>query len=770
MDNKNRLVGIIAIVSAIVLILILMRLEGAPTATVSSEAGQFSVENALRHVEKIANAPHPVGSENHLKNQEYIRENLGSLGIDPETQTVIAENTRFGMPFQAGYVTNISGTLKGNGNGEIILISAHYDSVSTGAGAADDAAAVGSILETLRILKSESSARNDIMVLFTDAEEKGMLGAKAFLNENPNLAKIKTVINLEARGTGGAALLFETSENNAELIRSYGRSVARPIASSFFNDIYKILPNDTDFTEFKLKGIDGLNTAFIENVNNYHTQADNPKNLDRNSVAHQGENLLAVVRELRNKNFDEASGGEVIYFDVFGMKLLSYPKGIVLPLMIVAVLLFVGAFYYANKTTGLNVKGFVGGFFLFLLFIIAELIFSFLLVKIITVFHRDYSAFSTGDVYDSGFYIFGVMLLVLALAVAFFGLLRTKINYENLLFGSLLLWLLISILTSLLLPGTSYIFTLTVIIILIAGFIGMLWVDKDVSKNRFSVFSLIGSFGGIILVGGILRHLIAGLGFGLIPVAVFFAALLIGLLIPALASFDRKLSLIGGGLLSVIGVVLIVSGLASVNYTAEKPRQTSLLRAYDADNKKSYWATEDINLNEWNKQLFDGNASDALLPQFFPQSQRYFLVKESAEQTELPAPSLEKISDETVSDVRNLRLKLTSPTKSPVITLAVESENEVVGFELDGKKLFQDTAVAGKQKNPWMTRLYAIPAKGSEIVLSVKPKENLKIRVITQDYGLPQSSEISINNRPADLVAAPMPFNDSTFVTKLFVF
>lgn len=770
MDSKNRLVGIIAIISAIVLMLILISLQAAPSAKVSNETGQFSVENALRHVEKIANAPHPIGSENHQKTQEYLKQSLGSLGINPEIQTVVAENTRFGMPFQAGYVTNISGTLKGNGNGEILLIAAHYDSVSTGPGAADDAAAVGSILETLRILKSESQARNDVVVLFTDAEEKGMLGAKAFLNENPNLAKIKTVINLEARGTSGAALLFETSENNAELIRSYGKSVSRPIASSFFNDIYKILPNDTDFTEFKLKGIDGLNTAFIENLNNYHTQADNPKNLDRNSLSHQGENLLAVVRELRNRNFDEAASGEVIYFDVFGMKLFSYPKSLVLPLMIFAVLLFAGAFYYANKTTGLNVKGFVGGFFLFLLFIVLELIFSFLLVKVITVFHRDYSAFATGDVYDSGFYILGVMLLVLALAFVFFGLLGTKINYENLFFGSLSIWLILSILTSILLPGTSYIFTLTAIIVPVTGLIGLLWIDKDVSKNKFLIFSLIGSVSGIILVGGILRHLIAGLGFGFISVAVFFVALLIGLLIPALANFDRKMSLIGGGLLSVIGIILIVSGLATVNYSAEKPRQTSLLRAYDADNKKAYWATEDINLNEWNRKLFEGNAADAMLPQFFPQSQRYFLVKESAEQTELPPPSLEKISDETVSDVRKLKLKLSSPTKSPVITLAIESEHEVVGFELDGKKLFQEETVSGKQKNPWMTRLYAIPATGSEIVLSVKPKENLKIRVITQDYGLPQSSEISISSRPADLVAAPMPFNDSTFVTKSFVF
>ena len=55
------------------------------------------------------------------------------------------------------------------------------------------------------------------MLLLADGEEAGLLGAEAFIHE-PEFARIASVVNLEARGTGGASRLIETGSDNAAIV------------------------------------------------------------------------------------------------------------------------------------------------------------------------------------------------------------------------------------------------------------------------------------------------------------------------------------------------------------------------------------------------------------------------------------------------------------------------------------------------------------------------------------------------------------------------
>ena len=656
MDKSNQAIGIAVIVLAIVITLLLVGLEGASEIN-KVEANQYSIENVFQHIENIAKVSRPVGTEAHRKTRDYLENNLKALGITPGTQATIAVSSRLGTPVRAAYVSNIIGRIKGSGNGDIILLVAHYDSVPTSYGAGDDASSVASILETLRILKNDPQGENDIVVLFSDAEEPGLLGAKAFVDETPWLKNIKAVINLEARGSSGASLLFETSEDNSELIKSYSAAVSHPVASSFFSDIYKILPNDTDFSEFKSKNIRGLNTAFIEEINNYHTQADNVKNLNRNSVGHQGENLLAIVRDLRNKNLTESTSGNLIFFDLFGKKLVHYSSSLVLPLMIGAILLYLAAVYFGRKNGKLSLKGIIIGFLLFLFYLFSAVLLAVVILQIISIFHRDYNMFITGDTYNSVYYIYGISSLIIALTFVFNRLLGKKRSRDDLFFGVISFWILLTILTSLFLPGTSYLFSLSSISVSAASLVGFLWKDKTSADLKNFLIPVLGSFTAIILVGGIIRHLIEGLGLGMIPVGVFFISMVTGLLIYAVLILERKIRLLTGCFFAVCGIILIVLGLANVKYSPEQPRQTSLFWALNADTKQSFWATADPGLNEWNKKIFEENAAEKLLPEIFPQSQRIFRVRET-QPLDLPLPSLEKISDEPSGDMRAIKFNV----------------------------------------------------------------------------------------------------------------
>jgi hypothetical protein len=123
---------------------------------------------------------------------------------------------------------------------------------------------VAVLLETLRALRSSPPLRNDLIFLFTDGEEPGLLGAKAFVDAHPAAAAL--VLNFEARGTSGPAFMFETSEGNGWIVRQFAEAAPYPQANSLSYKAYRNMPNDTDLTIFKKAGIAGLNFAFIGDV------------------------------------------------------------------------------------------------------------------------------------------------------------------------------------------------------------------------------------------------------------------------------------------------------------------------------------------------------------------------------------------------------------------------------------------------------------------------------------------------------------------------
>ena len=59
------------------------------------------------------------------------------------------------------------------------------------------------------------------------------------------------VMNFEARGTQGPSWMFETSAGNGAVVAEWASLVPKPAGSSLTYEVYKRLPNDTDFTEFK---------------------------------------------------------------------------------------------------------------------------------------------------------------------------------------------------------------------------------------------------------------------------------------------------------------------------------------------------------------------------------------------------------------------------------------------------------------------------------------------------------------------------------------
>lgn len=326
----------------------------APVTALEAGPQQLAAERVFEHMQALnpEQTPHPVGSPAHARVLERLLARMESIGLKPEVQRTWS--CRSGAT--CAPVENVLAVI-GEGVGPAVVLTAHYDSVHAGAGAGDDLQGVGILLEVGRMLVSEQGVTNPVFILFTDAEEEGLLGARAFIREHPRASQAFVVVNVEARGTSGRSNMFETSPGNARLVEVLS-SIPSPSATSLAYEVYKRLPNDTDFSVFKNANTLGLNFAFVGGVNRYHTPLDTLQQLDPRSVQHQGESVWAVARALSKRELTALrSDSDAVYFDLLGLVLLHAPAKAMTPASLITIALMLVAITRGRKRGVLSVAG-----------------------------------------------------------------------------------------------------------------------------------------------------------------------------------------------------------------------------------------------------------------------------------------------------------------------------------------------------------------------------------------------------------------------------
>lgn len=291
-------------------------------------ATAFSAQRAMRDVHAIAARPHPTGSPEIEETRRYLMARMTALGLDPQMRTQDAVSARRYTKeiAPAGRMRNIVGVYRGTAPAlPAILVMAHYDTAPLSPGAGDDTSGVAAALEIARALRAAGPLRRSVVFLFTDGEEAGLIGASAFFAADPLRHRIGLVLNLEARGDSGKALMFQTSTGNARLIDTYSRTIKSPAADSLMATIYKRMPNDTDLTVALDKGLAGMNFAFVGHQVAYHTALSTPDRLNVASLQHMGDQLLPLVRSFGEADSLDQENDDSIFTDLFGLFLIVYP-------------------------------------------------------------------------------------------------------------------------------------------------------------------------------------------------------------------------------------------------------------------------------------------------------------------------------------------------------------------------------------------------------------------------------------------------------------
>jgi hypothetical protein len=297
------------------------------TVPASGSPALFSSGRAFVDIRKMAERPHPVGSAQNARVRDQLMARLAGLGVSAQVQRQAGVVPWGGRSKRRYAVENVVARLPGRDrSAPALLVMSHYDSVPKSPGAADDMAGVASALELIRLLKQGPDPVRDVIFAFTDGEEAGLLGAQALFADPALLGPVGFVVNMEARGGGGRALMFQTSSASGGAERLFAATAAGAESNSLAAFIYGRMPNDTDFSVALAHGAPGLNYAFIGRPQLYHTPPATSDAVDPGAVQSLGAQAWAVVDALAHAPALPARGPDQTWFDVLGGPVVIYPS------------------------------------------------------------------------------------------------------------------------------------------------------------------------------------------------------------------------------------------------------------------------------------------------------------------------------------------------------------------------------------------------------------------------------------------------------------
>lgn len=720
----------------------------------SAPETEFSAARAMKHLAAISQEPHVTGSPELYRVRDYILGELMSLGLESKTQLAVAQNPINDM--KVALAENILSVIPGTSPSKAILIIGHYDTPPTSPGAADDGTAVAAMLETARALEAGTPLQNDVVLLFSDAEDTALSGAYAALKD-PWLSNVGLVVNLEMRGGGGPVYMFESGRQNGWIIPEFAKAVPYPATSSLMRVVYGLMPNNTDFTGYRDAGYAGFNFGALEQATQYHTPLATVEELDARSIQHHGSYTLGIARHFGNLDLGNVAASDAVYFDLLQSTLIHYPGFLAVPLAILTILLFMLAVVIGLRRGLLHAGGFGRGFMAFLAVLVAGPGAVTLLWFIIRATVNP--PVVEGDTYNSLLYLLGFGLLVVAITAALYNAFRRRVSTANLAVGALLWWVVFLLVVTIMFPLANYLFTWPLLFALIGvAYLFSSSGQKSLTWMGVALLSVAGLPGVLLMLPAThqtsmaLVQLLSVTGAGLV-----LLSFLLGLLVPHLAVMAASNSGLGRWWLPVgsaaLGIVVLIVAMATVRADARHPRVFHLIYGLDADTGETMWASIDSSKfsREWSGKFFSEQATREPLPQFFGLDRPVFLI-DRAPAAPLSPPEIVVLEDTQAGDVRNLRLSVTSTRGATHVKFYVEAPTQVLSAAINGEpiKVAENPPERGE---PWELRYWGPLADGMELSLEVTSQQAIQMRVVEVAVGLPESLVQSIAPRPDDMTS-----------------
>ena len=733
------------------------------TDDISLTSHGFSTENALTQVQQISQQPHAVGFAAHKDVREYIISKLEELGLE----TTLQEGYTTGDWANYSKAINIITRIKGSsGTGKALLLLTHYDSNPHSAlGASDAGSGVATILEGVRAYLSQNKIpKNDILIVFTDAEELGLNGADLFANQHPWANNIGLILNFEARGSGGPSLMWmETNRGNEQLIKEFiAANPAYPVAYSLVYSVYKMLPNDTDATVFKEDlDIEAFNFAFVDDHFDYHTANDTYERLNPTTLAHQGTYLMPLLTYFADSDLTQLKSlNDYVYFNIPVFKMVSYPFDWIWPMFILAVGLFAAILIWGFKTKALNVTDLFKGFLPLVLSLGINTLIGLYCWSVLTWMYPQYKDMLHGFTYNGYVYILSFVFLSIGICFWVYHYFK-KIATANLLVAPIILWLLICWGIGMYLPGAAF-FVIPLFGLLVSF---MVLVNQKEPNPLLLLFLVLPA---LFLYPPFIKLFPVALGLKMLVTSTLLTTLVFYLLLPLFSCYTRKKQL------GIIGILLFTGTFITAHFqsdfTADTPKPTSLVYMLDADTNKAQWATYEQVLSDWTAQFVGEEKNEASPLDGNTISSKYssgFTFTSEAPLKQLNIPIIEKMGDTVIGQERRLEIAITP--QRPVNRLEIFTNKvRVHKGSINGVSISE--YYLKERKSARLVTHYISNDEPTILQLWIPKDAEIELTFYEASNDLMEHTSFTIPPRTSNLIPMPFVLNDAVLIKKTVAF
>jgi Peptidase family M28 len=701
-----------------------------PSPPAQAAPGEFDTNRALGRLQRILGdqRPHPVDTTSDDAVRGRLITELQAIDLQPEVHEAVDCSTF--MKYRVvscSHVRNVVATIPGRAPGPRLLLDAHYDSTPTGPGAGDDGFGVATLLEVGSILQVSPPAR-PVTLLFNEGEEFGLNGSAAFVRTDPLAKQVNSLINIDARGVSGPAMMFETSQPNGPALSIYGRASHRPYANSLSTDFAKLIPNSTDVVQFKPTHWTILNFGIIGNETRYHSPGDTVAALDRASVYHLGSEVLALTRGMASIS-DPAKAGrnQTVFTDVAGRALVQLPlaiAAILLGLLLIAALFLARRERALAKPLLLALGMTVGG-------IGASALVAFLAILVRPGdFWRAYPLVS----------YLGVYAVLVAAMTAVWARWSSGVERSRMRSAAWLLIILIGSALSLAMPGAIIFFVFGPAIAL-AGIASEHRAPR--AATSLAVIAILVQFVMFAeLLAGVETLLVDGPLWAVSPLA-------------ALAALPALIELGGARLRPAIALLLAsaagfwIAALVLPRSSAERPAAFGIDYFRDADHSTASWGIA---------------AKEAPLPKDYPGEWRQGVLPYNtrtrwiAKAPLLPTPlaSAHLVASEAAGQGRRIRIAL-SPGGSDAVTIRFAKNTKLLAIGLPGAP--KPIPASGEPEKP-MLRCTGRSCDGLVVEALLADRRPIDAELISYRFSLPPEGAALAAARPKNAIPQYTP--DST--------
>ncbi|QBY03550.1 M28 family peptidase [Thalassotalea sp. HSM 43] len=753
----------------------------ADDAYANSDMTEFSSERAYAHLNNIAAKPHFVGTAEHQRVRNYLVEQLDAMGLDVQVFEHTGAHSRYS--YMAANTRNIVAKIPGKRAGNAIALVSHYDSsLHSSPGASDAGSGVVTIVEGVRaFLAKNQQADNDIIIVITDGEERGLLGAKAFVNHHPWAKQVKVVLNFEARGSGGPSyMIMETNGGNKQLVQAFSDAgIEHPIANSLMYSVYKMLPNDTDLTIFREDGnIQGYNFAFIDDHFDYHTVNDSVARLDKASLNHQADYLLAMLNYFANADLTTLeSADDMVFFNVLNLAVVSYPFSWVMLMLIIASVLFVAITYKGLRSGVINVAAIGVSFAALLATIIAAAAFGFggwlLLQNIVAAYAESPHNFT----YNGHWLMLFFFSSCVAIGCRIYAVAKDKLSLPALLIAPIVVWLLLNLMLAMYLPGAGFLI-LPVFFALLVYYILLERESKSASESEpkdqrkpwslITIVALLLSLPVVIILAPLIASLIIGLGLNALYIGCILTVLVLSLLMPIIRINNSQSFTLWSSLLLALGCFAVSSWQAG--YSAEQPKPSSINYLLNADSNKAYWFSHSKRLDSFSEQFIGAEANDVaanewpqpLYPSYRRSTIRHF---SEAEAKDLAKAKIAVRLAAKTQQQQSYLITITPQRDSNLLQLASLEPLNIVSLKVNGQAFRRAGQNIGENTVSGMFLHYTLsqPRESIEVELTLPSDASPQLKLFETSYDLMQQFDW-IKPRQAHLMPEPFAINDAVII------